>query len=228
MDASGTQGTRDRAREDDRDYEDLPMLVQERVSGPDLRVWHPSPRKVRERRQGPSMHSLWAHHMRAPTPKTGDATSTLVRLVRAEIELQAFIDSLVLPLPFSTTENWHQCPNTLDELRACCATGMLWIWSGASDRTVYGSPARNHKARAWHDLTHVLLSAETDAEGELRTACMQHKRARARGMSIDAANLLWADTEGMQEYRRHHGYFPTDQRAFCWHHWALGDIAVEF
>lgn len=34
-------------------------------------------------------------------------------------------------------------------------TGKIYIWTGCSENTIFGSPEINHKFRAWHDYIHL-------------------------------------------------------------------------
>lgn len=52
-------------------------------------------------------------------------------------------------------------------------TGRILITSRFDGGSIYGDPAVNHAARAWHDMAHILSNAPFDAEGERIAAELQ-------------------------------------------------------
>lgn len=97
----------------------------------------------------------------------------------------------------------------------CERTGALIgeripVWSGASERTIWSRPSANHLFRAWHDSHHILLCADFSRDGERRAA--EYALSLVHGRAERA--ILWAETEGQQEYCARWGAFPDAQRDF--------------
>lgn len=91
----------------------------------------------------------------------------------------------------------------------------LPVYSGASEGTIYTSPAVNWAFRFWHDVIHCQLRADFSEEGEKRTARAQLKTVADRfGADSLEYRLLEADTIGQVEYFAQHGGFVADQLAF--------------
>lgn len=58
-------------------------------------------------------------------------------------------------------------PSSWDEL-ARYRGNVLPVWSGESERTIWGDARVNYAFRAWHDSTHRALSADFTLAGETR------------------------------------------------------------
>lgn len=103
-----------------------------------------------------------------------------------------------------------ESPASLAELLEATREGGPVPVSGEhGDHTIWGSAALNALFRAWHDTTHVLLSAEFDREGERRVANAQVSHA-PRGTE----DILWAETFGQVAFHERWGAFPARQREF--------------
>lgn len=102
-------------------------------------------------------------------------------------------------------------PQTWAELqRRTLADGRLTVWSGASEGTIYGSPAGNYAFRAWHDSLHLArgldFSPASDyAIADVHAKCMPDK---------DSAMAVYADVAGQTAYYARWGEFPVNQQAF--------------
>lgn len=94
----------------------------------------------------------------------------------------------------------------------------LPVWDGASEHTIYGSPAVNHAARAWHDATHIMLGRGFSFDDEKLVVEEQIRQARVSGLGPYALALIEADGIGQQLYLRRFGAFPIDQRSFVLAH----------
>lgn len=107
-------------------------------------------------------------------------------------------------------------PSTLAELREGYAQhGVIPVWIGGSDHTIYSSPVINHAYRAWHDSFHLSLGAEFHPRGEARVNAAQQSAALHYGLCEESLRALHFDTWGQVAYSaRHDGEFPTDQAAF--------------
>ena len=96
------------------------------------------------------------------------------------------------------------------------------VWSGASDRTIWSSPAANWRFRAWHDAQHLELRAEFDPAGERTVA----RLALRRTLGTYCRRILWAEVWGQIEHFQRFGVFPTDQSAFVRACFVLGHSAA--
>lgn len=114
--------------------------------------------------------------------------------------------------------NWGhsvEAPETFAALRDVYKKRRIVLVSSLySDRTIWGPRELNWQFRAWHDHTHLALGLPFNREGERAVAWLQRQQAYAAGCRALDLQLLWADTEGQQEYHARHGRFPTDQRDF--------------
>lgn len=121
--------------------------------------------------------------------------------------LDALLNQRILKLA-PKHETSVNAPATFEEL--CRNVGKLVVWSGASDRTVYGDARVNHAFRAWHDSLHLKLNAPFTVEGETLVALEQ-----ARLIGSDAwAQVMLAEVIGQVGYARSNGAFPVDQVEF--------------
>ena len=101
----------------------------------------------------------------------------------------------------------NNAPNSFETL---AASPSLVVWSGASDRTIYGAPNVNWAFRAWHDSLHLKLNAPFSLEGETRVALEQ-----CRLIGSDTwAKIVMGEVVGQTEYFNKYGTFPADQVAF--------------
>jgi hypothetical protein len=107
-------------------------------------------------------------------------------------------------------------PDNLPQLLAS-ATSRLVVFGEYSDQTIFGTPAGNHAFRAWHDMIHLDLLADTSASGEYRVARQQALEAE-RVCGATLADLVWADLYGQTLHYGMYGCFPTDQACFTWNY----------
>lgn len=115
-------------------------------------------------------------------------------------------------------QGWHaaeQAPNTYEELieDVRLNAGHITVWSGGSDRTVYGDPTINHAFRAWHDSIYVGQRFTFDLEDERRVALVQRDTAFRAGLT-NLALVLYTDVVGQALHFQRHGTFPEDQVGF--------------
>ena len=122
--------------------------------------------------------------------------------------------------PYTVTDN---APETYNGL---LSIGHLYIYGGASDSSIYGSPANNHLFRAHHDSIHLAKDFAFDNLGEYLVA-RETCRIFSSYSSI-AAEYIWADVYGQVKYNNRHGVFPTDQLAFVEHYMATSDVEKKF
>lgn len=100
-------------------------------------------------------------------------------------------------------------PYSYETLRSA-STSSLVVWSGASDKTIYGDASVNWAFRAWHDSLHLKLNAEFNESGERRVAFEQ---ARLIGGGT-FGTILVGEIVGQAEYLNKYGQFPVDQVEF--------------
>lgn len=111
-------------------------------------------------------------------------------------------------------------PHTLiDCLRAYRQHGKVIVWSGASERTIYGDPAVNHAFRAWHDYQHIVQRAEFDDHGERLVYHAQRLDVLALApnpaVAAQCCRVLHCEVIGQLDHMARFGRFPTDQRRFA-------------
>ncbi|UVB02983.1 hypothetical protein IVIADoCa2_6 [Xanthomonas phage vB_Xar_IVIA-DoCa2] len=108
-------------------------------------------------------------------------------------------------------------PSTLDGVRAYAEEhGVLAVWSGASENTIWPSPEHNYDFRALHDSIHVKYGHAFDLAGEVATAVDTEKMLRERcpELSEEDYRALWFEVVGQAAYENVNGKFPDDQAAF--------------
>ena len=111
-------------------------------------------------------------------------------------------------------------PQGLLELKQCIAeTGRITVWSGGSEKTIFGDREFNYAFRAWHDATHYVLDAEFDRPGEIAVAQRQiwtlvYLYGRTFVSRRGWASLIWCEVVGQFDYKLAYGEFPDDQMAF--------------
>jgi len=98
-------------------------------------------------------------------------------------------------------------PGTAHEL---FSSSSLIIWSGASDRTIYGDARVNWAFRAWHDAMHLKQGLGFTVEAELELARIQASQCTSDLM----AELVYCEIAGQVEYFAQTGQFVADQVAF--------------
>jgi hypothetical protein len=107
-------------------------------------------------------------------------------------------------------------PYSFETLSASSPSGLV-VWSGASDKTIYGDPSVNWAFRAWHDSLHLKLGADFSLQGERIVALEQ-----CRVIGSDAwAKIVMGEVVGQVEYLNKYGTFPADQMAFM-RNWLKG------
>lgn len=93
--------------------------------------------------------------------------------------------------------------------------GIMTVWDGASDKTIWRDARVNHAFRAWHDECHIRMNAGFTLAGE-RLACEEQCREllAAHPRAFALANVIRAEVIGQAEHFAATGEFPEDQIAF--------------
>ncbi len=87
--------------------------------------------------------------------------------------------------------------------------GYILVWTGASDKTIFGCRITNYKFRAWHDLIHIKLQAPFTPEGEYQVMLEQINELPA------FKEILECEIMGQVQYEQENGFFPEDQIEFA-------------
>lgn len=90
--------------------------------------------------------------------------------------------------------------------------GVIHIWTGASDNTIFGEPTINHKFRAWHDFIHITQGYGYDFVGE--SICSVIQQSQLPNNWHFEKNLIHCEIVGQAQYFMLHGEFLKDQRKF--------------
>ena len=90
---------------------------------------------------------------------------------------------------------------------------VLYVWTGASLKTVYPETWMNWLFRAHHDMMHRKLNLGFSFDEEV---AVTKEGISTLGLSTSPqlADLYWADNVGQQEYFYTTGEFPEDQKSF--------------
>lgn len=132
------------------------------------------------------------------------------------------IVSKLLPQGYNVS---NEAPDTLQGITDYYrSTGRLCVSSLASTDTIYGDPATNHAARAWHDYHHIKGKFAFNLLGEVATFKAQAEDLAEYFNPYDtvteephriARAYLRADIVGQTEFYHVHKRFVVRQRAFC-------------
>ncbi len=148
-----------------------------------------------------------------------------VREIALDIQFNAAVLAMahrLFPCGFQAAED---APQSYEELVARLDAGKpMLVWSGGSEKTIYGDPEVNYAFRAWHDWCHWRGRHDFSFEGEFAAYRMQAEHLvtvygdcpRTRRWQ----RILYAEIIGQREFFDVLGYFPYDQRAFVEFHLA--------
>ena len=122
----------------------------------------------------------------------------------------------LLPTGFDVSDN---APNSYESLiDHVDKTGRISVWSGASEKTIYGDHEVNYAFRAWHDFVHYTNKLEFSVLDEIKVCIIQCDQLVKRfGNSMEVqkfVSYLQAEIIGQAQYEVHYGEFPIDQCAF--------------
>jgi hypothetical protein len=122
----------------------------------------------------------------------------------------------LFPCGFAVAED---APQTYEKLITRLDAGLgMAVYSGGSDRTIFGRPDVNYAFRAWHDWCHWRGHHDFSFKGERAACAMQAKHLVALfgdgRCTRQWQRILHAEIIGQREYFDRHGAFPEDQHAF--------------
>ena len=125
----------------------------------------------------------------------------------------------LFPTGFDVTDDEQAAPASLEALNEHLAnTGRMLVWSGGSDKTIFGAPEINHAFRAWHDWCHWHLQAEFNDKGEYAVyvqQCAHLNQFWPGHFKLGSwMTLLYIEVVEQNSHYRKTGQFPVDQRAF--------------
>jgi len=105
-------------------------------------------------------------------------------------------------------------------------TGKIYIWTGASDRTIFVEPRINHYFRAWHDYIHITENLGYDFIGESAVCSIQMAQLPF-DWGYERA-LVQSEIVGQALYYMKYNEFIDDQRGFTLQYLMDGKINSKF
>lgn len=96
------------------------------------------------------------------------------------------------------------------------ASGVLPVFDGASDFTIYTDSFVNIEARFWHDMVHLEHDLNFTLDDELEVCEIQRHDLQRAGFGLTSweSKMLWADLSGQAVCANRLHRFPVDQKAF--------------
>jgi hypothetical protein len=91
----------------------------------------------------------------------------------------------------------------------------LYVWTGASECTVFGEPVINWKFRAIHDSIHIKNNLDFSAQSELIVNYLQQQIFCFDGLPEFERQILNIETAGQVLYYCKNESFPENQRKFA-------------
>lgn len=91
-------------------------------------------------------------------------------------------------------------------------TGVIKIWTGCSEGTIFGEPTINHKFRAWHDYIHITQNLGYDFIGESVVSDIQQSQLPTDWYA--EKQLIHCEVVGQAQYFMEQEEFLKDQRLF--------------
>lgn len=122
----------------------------------------------------------------------------------------------LLPMGFDVSDH---APSTYEDLLDWYnKTRRISVWSGGSEKTIFGDREVNYAFRAWHDYHHIRLRAPFTAEGERAVLIAQQNDILTlygySDKTMHWLDILNAEIIGQREYEDINGVFPDDQMEF--------------
>lgn len=150
----------------------------------------------------------------APKPKA-PLCPELEAFILAEVSRLNIVPHGIIPKVDKSGKVRIRMPVLSDAFVADNGKWHIYVWAGASGRTIWSAPAVNVAFRAWHDSTHLATGLDFSPAQEKELARRTVLEASARGLSDDGCCVLFAETAGqIEHFEKHAGAFPENQRAF--------------
>lgn len=108
----------------------------------------------------------------------------------------------------------HAPNNAHDMLRAYYETGRIIVWSGGSDRTIWGPDKLNWLFRGWHDWEHILHGACRHADCFLPSYEREIADFQSRRIPDALGKLVRIEIADQATHYERTGSFVEDQIAF--------------
>lgn len=110
-------------------------------------------------------------------------------------------------------------PDPVAQWEQITLTKRVTVYTGGSERTIFGAPEVNYDFRAWHEWTHYILRAPFDLNGELAVA---HRQCEDIALvfghysrTVQWQRLIIAEVYGQALWHeRHNASYLVDQVAF--------------
>lgn len=100
--------------------------------------------------------------------------------------------------------------------------GLVQVWTGESNKSIYGKPEINWAARAWHDVTHFENNLGYTPLEEIQVGKIQAAQLPEDWWFEKA--LIDAEVTGQILYHCKHNKFPENQREFTLNYLKTGTI----
>lgn len=148
----------------------------------------------------------------------------LTRLVRLKEDvpfskdLNEFIENRAKTIPYAIVLTGQDVFKGLTPTEAFQALllyaekGVIPVWTGESDRTIFGSSRVNHLFRFWHDYIHIKHRLGFDLEGESIVAAIQQYELPQE--FIFEKELIHIEVVGQAQYYFVNSQFHSNQREF--------------
>lgn len=111
-----------------------------------------------------------------------------------------------------------QAPDTWDKVQASFAgDGIIRVWNGGSEQTIFSTPMANFAFRAWHDGVHLAHGLDFTLAGEERVCerqCAQVYAIAPRGLRKQFARILEVEIVEQASAYVSSGMFVANQREF--------------
>ena len=95
-------------------------------------------------------------------------------------------------------------------------TKKIYVWTGASENTIFGDPTVNHKFRAWHDYIHINYNLGYSITEE-SIVCDIQRDMLPNDWNLERS-LIECEIRGQAHYFYLNNRFISNQRIFtvCW------------
>ena len=116
----------------------------------------------------------------------------------------------------------QDAPSTYkDVVNSFLNTGILVVYEGASENTIFSHPRINHLFRAWHDLGHITNKLDFQFHNERKLGEIQANEVydallntAGHDRANNARSLVRAEIIGQIEYYQIHRKYVDDQKSY--------------